>query len=185
VQVARFLAHNNFWVRVLLSLFHFLGIKLMVDGIYRRLKSRGFFFVQRREPLGHVHGNHANLYFSLIRGTWLYPTCLFSETLILYIYFQGCVEGCISVGVRSAVPPSRHRGWQAASLPFGRRLFRCCASLRPPSESWHRTESNWVSFVTSYSYRSSKLSPSLPNAIRFEVVALPCRAGIFVETSDE
>jgi len=42
-----------------------------------------------------------------------------------------------------------------------------------------------VSFVTSFSYRSSKLSPSLPSAIRFEVVAVPCRAGILVETSNE
>jgi len=135
VQVARFLAQNNVWVRDLLSLFHFLGIKLMVDGIYRRLKSRRIVIVQRRKPLGHVHGNHAAWSMQTCIPPWLYPTCLFSKTLILYIYFQGCVERCVFMGVRSAAPPSRHRGWQAASLPFGCRLFRCCASLRPPSES--------------------------------------------------
>ena len=139
VQVARFLV-KNVWDRYLLSLFH-PGIKLMVDGIYRRLKSRGIVFVQRRKPLGHVHGNHAAWSMQTCIPpwwgvhTWLYPTCLFSKTLILYIYFQGCVERCVFMGVRSAAPPSRHRGWQAESLLFGCRLFRCCASLRPPSES--------------------------------------------------
>jgi len=42
VLVARFLA-QKVWDWDLLSLLH-LGIKLMVDGIYRRSKSRGIFF---------------------------------------------------------------------------------------------------------------------------------------------
>jgi len=156
----------------------------MVDRTYRRFYRHWYFFVQRRKPLGHVHGNHTNLYYPLIRGTSVYPTCLSSETLILSIYSQGCVERCIFMGIRSAVLQSRHRGWQAASLPFGCCLFRCCASFRPPSESWHRTESKWVSFVTSFSYRLSASSSSFRNAIGCKVVALPCLRTVSVACGD-
>ena len=33
------------------------------------LKSRGIFFVQCRKPVGHIHGNHADLYSPLMRAT--------------------------------------------------------------------------------------------------------------------
>jgi len=51
MQVARFLT-QNVRDRDLLSLLH-LGIKLMVGGIYRRLKNRGILFAPRRKPLEH------------------------------------------------------------------------------------------------------------------------------------
>ena len=119
--------------------------------------------------------------------------------LILSISFQGCVERCIFMGVRSAVPPSRHRGGQAALLLFGRCLFRCCASFSSPSGSWHRTGCKWVSFVTSFSYRLSSTSSLSTSSLfwvsktrsdvrwwLYQVFALfPLRAGIFVKTSNE
>jgi len=78
---------------------------MMLDnGIYRRLAVE-FFRSTPETPKVYLRQPCKTLS-PLIRGTWLYPTYLFSKTLILYIYFKSCVELCIFMGVRSAIPPS-------------------------------------------------------------------------------
>ena len=52
-----------------------------------------------------------------------------------------------------------------------RRFLSCRSSPRPLSESWHRAESKWVSFVTSLWCCLSTPPPNFQNAVKFIVVA--------------
>jgi len=84
VQVARFLT-QNIRDRDLLSLLH-PGIKLMVDGIYRRLKNRANWFALGGKPLEHnIWRQPCKTISSLVNGFVNY-VFLFGKTNFVHLF---------------------------------------------------------------------------------------------------